>query len=205
MPRENSLTASFWARSSAAPAIITRPFSRIQQEAHAFALVQVAHDLENLFHDLRGQAHGRFVQQDHVGVGHQRAADGGHLLFAARRIAGLARAALLQAREVLVDAFQRGRGIAAAHAAGVGAGQQVLFDGQVGKAMPAFHHLHDAALDEFGRRQPFDALAAVLDMALGDVAALALEQVRDGAQGRGLAAAVRSQQAHDFARPDRQA
>ncbi|KAG0766918.1 hypothetical protein G6F22_017741 [Rhizopus arrhizus] len=133
-----------------------------QQEAHAFALVQVAHDLENLFHDLRGQAHGRFVQQDHVGVGHQRAADGGHLLFAARRIAGLARAALLQAREVLVDAFQRGRGIAAAHAAGVGAGQQVLFDGQVGKAMPAFHHLHDAALDEFGRRQPFEMARKVV-------------------------------------------
>ncbi|KAG1076953.1 hypothetical protein G6F40_017214 [Rhizopus arrhizus] len=65
--------------------------------------------------------------------------------------------------------------------------------------MPAFHHLHDAALDEFGRRQPFDALAAVLDMALGDVAALALEQVRDGAQGRGLARAVGAQQRDDGA------
>jgi hypothetical protein len=42
------------------------------------------------------------------------------------------------------------------------------------KAVPALHHLDHAALDQVGRRQRLDALAAQLDRALGHLAALAL-------------------------------
>jgi hypothetical protein len=51
--------------------------------------VEVLHDLEHLFHDLRRQAHRGLVQQHHARVGHQRAADGAHLLLAARGVGGL--------------------------------------------------------------------------------------------------------------------
>ncbi len=65
--------------------------------------------------------------------------------------------------------------------------------------MPPFHHLHHAALHQVGRREVFDALAAQLDRALGDLAALALEQVGDGAQRGGLARAVAAQDGDDAA------
>ena len=83
-----------------------------------------------------------------------------------------------------------------------GAGQQVFLDGQVGEAVPAFHDLHHAALDQVGRRQVFDALAAQFDAALGDLAALGLEQVGDGAQRGGLAGTVAAQDGRDLALRD---
>jgi hypothetical protein len=91
-------------------------------------------------------------------VGHQRAADGAHLLLAARGVGRLAGAARLQAREVVVDLLQVGdRGLAVL--ARVGAGEQVLLDGQVGEAVPPLHHLDHAALDQsagvsFSMRSP---------------------------------------------------
>jgi hypothetical protein len=48
-------------------------------------------------------------------------------------------------------------------------------------------------------REVFDALAAQLDAALGDLAALGLEQVGDGAQRGGLAGAVAAQNGRDLA------
>jgi hypothetical protein len=47
----------------------------------------------------------------------------------------------------------------------------------VGEAVAAFHHLHHAALDQLGGRQVLDALAAQLDAALGDLAALPLSRL----------------------------
>jgi hypothetical protein len=81
--------------------------------------------------------------------------------------------------------------------AGVGAGHQVFLDGQVGKTMPAFHHLHHATLHQVGRREVFDALAAQLDRALGHLAAFPLEQVGHGSQRGGLARAVATQDRDD--------
>ena len=56
-----------------------------------------------------------------------------------------------------------------------------------------------AALHQVGRREVLDALAAQLDRALGDGAALALEQVGHGTQGGRLARAIAAQQRHDAA------
>ncbi len=67
------------------------------------------------------------------------------------------------------------------------------------KAAAAFHHLHDPALDQVIGRQTLDPLAPVFDRALGDVAALALQQVRYRAQRRGLAGAVGTEQRDDAA------
>jgi hypothetical protein len=67
----------------------------------------------------------------------------------------------------------------------------------VTKAVPPFHHLNHAAPDQFGRGQRFDALAAQVDRALGDFAALAVQQIAHRAQGRRLAGAVASQQGDD--------
>src|SRR3546814_5148091 len=55
------------------------------------------------FDQLRGEAHGGLVEQDHLGPAHESAADGAHLLLAAGGVAGRAAAALLEAREVVVD------------------------------------------------------------------------------------------------------
>ena len=53
--------------------------------------------------------------------------------------------------------------------------------------MTPFHHLHHAALDQIGGGEVLDALAAQIDIALGDLAPFTLEQVGDGAQRGGLA------------------
>ncbi|MPN31971.1 hypothetical protein SDC9_179446 [bioreactor metagenome] len=118
------------------------------------------------------------------------------MLLAARGIGGLAGASGLEAREVVVDLLEIGGNLALVRA-GVAARQQVFFNAQVGKAVPAFHDLHHAALDQVGRREVGDLLSLQRDAALGDFTALALEQIGDGAQRCGLARAIAAQQGHD--------
>ena len=65
--------------------------------------------------------------------------------------------------------------------------------------MSAFHDLHHTALHQVGRRQVFDALAMQFNAALGDFAALAFEQIGDGAQRGGFTRAVAAEQSHDAA------
>src|SRR5207244_7177757 len=123
-----------------------------KQEAHALLAVELLHDLENFFDQLRREAHRWLIEQDGLRARHQRAADGGHLLLAARGIARLRVAALLQAREVGVDLIQVFAQAGAAHfpsyAARVASGEQVLLHRKVLEAVAAFHHLADTALDQ---------------------------------------------------------
>ena len=169
-----------------------------QQKSNFFFQVQVFDDLKHLFHDLRRQSHGRLVEQHHAGVGHQGATNGAHLLLAARRIGRLAGAPRLESRKVGVDLFQI-RVYFGLVFAGVAAGQQVFFDGQVGKAVTPLHHLHHAALHQIGGRQVLNAFAAQFDAAFGDRAALTGQQVADRPQGRGFARAVAAQDGHNLA------
>src|SRR6478609_5360974 len=67
-----------------------------EQKAHALALVQRMHDLEDLFDHLWGESHRRLVEQDHSRPRHQRAADRSHLLLSARSVSGLALAPLFK-------------------------------------------------------------------------------------------------------------
>src|SRR5690606_39216939 len=61
--------------------------------------IDVLHDPEDLFDQDRREPHGRLVQEQHLGVGHERATDGQHLLLTAGERARLLRYALLQAGE----------------------------------------------------------------------------------------------------------
>ena len=81
----------------------------------------------------------------------------------------------------------------------IGPGQQVLLDRQVLEAVPAFHHLDDAELDQIGRGQRGDAPSRELDAALGDLAALGAQQIGDRLERRGLAGAVGAEQRDDAA------
>jgi hypothetical protein len=67
------------------------------------------------------------------------------------------------------------------------------------EAVAALHHLDAAALHQFVRREPVDALALELDAALGDVAALGAHQVGDRFQRGRFAGAVGTQQGDDAA------
>ena len=169
-----------------------------QQKGDFFFLVEVFDDFENLLHDLRRQAHGRLVQQDHVGAGHQRTADGAHLLLAARGIGCLRCAAGFQARKIVVNLLKVGCDFSLVFA-GVAAGQQVFLNGQVRKTVPPFHDLHHASLHQVGGGEVFNAFASQLNRALGNRTTLALQQIGDGAQGGGFTRAVAPQNSHNFA------
>jgi hypothetical protein len=65
--------------------------------------------------------------------------------------------------------------------------------------MAALHHLDDPGLDQLVGRQALDALAPIFDRALGDVAALGAQQVRDRLERRRLAGAVGTQEGDDAA------
>src|SRR3990167_5499232 len=56
-----------------------------QQDGGAALAVDAHHDLENLLGELRTQAQAGLVEQDQVGVGHERTRDRQHLLLATRR------------------------------------------------------------------------------------------------------------------------
>jgi hypothetical protein len=114
----------------------------------------------------------------------------------AREVAGLHGAALLEAREVLVDALDP-PGDLAPVGLGVGARDQVLLGGEVLEDAPALEDLHDSTLHHLVGGQPVDAIAVELHRALGDLAPLGAEQTRDRLQGGGLAGAVGAQQRGD--------
>ena len=68
----------------------------------------VLDDVEDLLDEDRRQAHRRLVEEEDLGLGHQRAADREHLLLAARQRPGLLRLAFLEAREQAVDPLEVG-------------------------------------------------------------------------------------------------
>src|SRR5215212_5960783 len=106
-----------------------------------------AHELEDLRHDDRRQAHRGLVEEDELRPAHQRAGDGAHLLLAARHRAGELVAALLEAREQAVDVGEA-LGEPLARRRDEGAHLEVAFDGQAREQAPALGHMGDAGLDD---------------------------------------------------------
>jgi len=80
-----------------------------------------------------------------------------------------------------------------------GAGQQILFHGEMAETVAALHHLDDAAAHQIVGRELVDALAGIGDRTLGDLAALHAQQVGNRFQGGGFAGAIGAQQRHDAA------
>src|SRR5208282_1139096 len=134
-----------------------------EEDANALALVELFDDPEDLFDELRGQAHGRLVEEDRRRARHEGASDRDHLLLAAGGVASLGFSPVLEAGEIAIDRFEILRDFGAAVAAREGAGQKILFDGQMLEAMAAFHDLDDAASDKLVGCESIDALALEFD------------------------------------------
>ena len=81
----------------------------------------------------------------------------------------------------------------------VGADAQVLLDRELGKHLAAFRNAGDAGCNHLVGRQPRDVAAVE-----HDAARARQRQSQDGANERGLAGAVRAEQAGDAAGRDRE-
>ena len=107
------------------------------------------------------QAFGGLIQHQQPGIGHQRASDRQHLLFAARQVQAQVACALLQARKQLVHPLQGPRVLAAK--AVVGRGHQILVDREIGEHLTLFRHQPDAQPRDLVRGQAGDVLTGEAD------------------------------------------
>src|SRR5690606_23377997 len=99
-----------------------------------------------------------YVQDQQLGIGHEGAAYGQQLLFAAGQVGTQVARAFRQARKQFIDFFDGPRQGGAL--AVVGGGHQVFVDAQVGKDLPALGNQADAGTADF------------IGWQLGDVAAI---------------------------------
>ena len=111
--------------------------------------MQFTNDVEDLLDENGRKTHGRLVEHQKLGVRHERAAHGEHLLLAARERAGDLAAALLQARKALVH-IGNARGNAGIRL-GIGTHFEVVLHGHLQKDMAAFGNLRKTALDDLVR------------------------------------------------------
>ncbi len=158
-----------------------------EQDGHARGLdgLQLGHDLLD---DHGGQAFHGLVQHEQARGVHQRAADGQHLLLAARELSAAVGAALLQAREDAVDVGQLpGRLLALAQ-------QQVLFHREQPEDAAVLGHQAHAALRDAVRGQALHVLAAK-----AHAPRAGLHHAADALERGGLARAVAPEQRDQFA------
>ena len=141
----------------------------------------------DLHADERRQPLGGLVEDEQRGIGHQRAADGQHLLLAAGERARHAARACRQRWEQLEDALDGPR-LDGAAAVG-GRGEQVLADGEVREDLPAFGHQAQARLRDAVRRQAVQRPALELH-----APGAGRQQAHHGAHGGRLAHAVATEQ-----------
>jgi hypothetical protein len=124
--------------------------------------LKLAHRLTDPPHHGRREPFRRFVQQDRVGIGHQRPADRQHLLLPAAQGPGEVHAPFLQPRKELVDARDgpriRSAGLTRDDA-------QVLVDRQRGEHAATLRDERDARVRDLARRQPGKITIAELDAA----------------------------------------
>jgi hypothetical protein len=155
---------------------------------------KAAADIHELPHDQRGQALERLVQQDDLRVADQGATDREHLLFPAREIGAPARAALVQAREDVVDAGERPallRGEAGQH--------QILLDAEAAEDAPLLvHELHAGPRDRVALHSPD------LDAVEPYRAGTGLHHSHQALERRALPRPIAAEQGHDLVALDAQ-
>ena len=121
------------------------------------ALFDEAADAPDVAGDQRSQPFGGFVEDEHVGVGHERPADGEHLLLAARQLLAAVAQAFFEAREGLEHTLVGP--VALALGAGARCHLQVFHHAQVAENATALGHVGDAQLRHFKRGAAIHALA----------------------------------------------
>src|SRR2546421_8503911 len=140
---------------------------------------------------------GRLVEDEEVRIGHERAADGEHLLLAARESAAEVVHALGEPGEEIQHLGKRPR--VARRAAVFRECDQVLPHAQVGEDLASFRDERDAAARDAVGALPLDALAAETDDS-----ASRRSEAQDRAHRRCLSHAVAPEQGRYFARADRE-
>src|SRR5581483_2771529 len=153
------------------------------------ALEQAAHQL----HHLRRQALGRLVHHDQFRIAHERAADGEHLLFAARQHAARRVDALAQHRKKVEHVLHRPASVALA---GLDAESEILAHGQPREDVAIFRNVTDSLVRDPVRRQTVDAFILEADDAVR------MHFAHDGLDGRRASGPVAPEQAHDLALAD---
>src|SRR5438552_377665 len=154
---------------------------------------QLADDARDLAHDDGREPQRRLVEEQALGLRHEPAPDGQHLLLASRERAAALLDALAQPREELVDVFEVAVDVAAIRPL-VGAHPQVVQHRAPPEELAPLGHEHEAALDALERQEPRDVFAEI-----ADVTGRGLLESRDDPQRRGLAGGVRADDADDLA------
>ena len=162
-----------------------------EEDGRAF-LVQTAQDGEDFLHELGGQSHGGFVEDEEFRLAHQGAGHGEHLLLTATQRSGQLRDAFAQARENIHDHFKVARA-ARFVAADPGAELQVFHHGESAKDAAPFGHMghaeaHDAVGGDAGQFTSFQRDRSFIGQHAGD-----------GAESGRLAGAIGPDQGEDFA------
>src|SRR3569623_2751806 len=131
----------------------------LDQEDRDAGLVEIADDAEGLEHKLGGEAHRGFIEEQHLGAVHEGAADGEHLLLAAREQRAVLVLALLEDREqregviaALAKRWRAGDGEAAK--------LEVLAHAEAAQDVAAFRDMHDTEARDVARLLA-DALLAL--------------------------------------------
>ena len=168
-----------------------------EQHGDAF-LLHAQHGLGHLLDDHRGEALGGLVEQHRLGIAHQRARDGEHLLLAARHGRGAPAPHLGEVREDREQPLRRpGRAAVGRRAA---PDLQILVDGEVGEDAPVLRHVAEAEPRDAEGGRP--AMSCAVEAHAPPRSA---DQAHDGLQRGGLAGAVAAHQRDDLAAPQRRA
>ena len=161
----------------------------LHQEDGLPRLLELCDHPEDLVDHHGGQALRRLVEQQQIGVGHERAGDGEHLLLAAGQEVTLVLTPFFQLGEDLEHLLQ-GPGILLA--AGARSHGQVLGHGERREDHSALGDEADAQTSDLEGRKTDQFLAVEDDAALARG-----REAHDGADGGGLAHAIPTQQGDD--------
>ena len=152
---------------------------------------QFPDDIEDLLHQNRSQTHRRLVHHHQLGLAHQSAAHGQHLLFAAGQGARHLLVAFLQPWKVIVHIFngffQFGIGT------GIAAHLQIFQHCHLQENAPSFRAERHPLGDDLISGHPHDIL-----IVQHDAAAVGLQQSGNGVQRGGFARAIGTDQGHDL-------
>ena len=103
----------------------------------------------DLFTNNRGQAFGRLIKDQQTRIGHQRTADGQHLLFPTGKIGTAMRQAFAQTREQVQNRIHCPHGLAITRRTEKCA--QILADTQIGEYLPSLGHQTDTRARQLKR------------------------------------------------------